>query len=492
MHAALLIDEVLQLVFDFCEHSETEPQWMFTQLARCCRAWKDPALDRLWARLNGVEPLLALLPKSYEKTFCRVPSERFLANAARVRQITHSKDNLSAAIFRDLSPVLPRLETVALSFHGCMVPWKWTTSTRLKTVSIKVGFSLSSNAVVERSNAAASFLREAGRSAPDLHTLQIRGRMSAALNESVAALANLQSLTVQASCYLAPSTLAMIATFPRLRELEVHASHIDADEFEDSLPPAAHFFPALEELTIRTCGPLLTSILERLPVSTLSKLHVEMAKSIGGPSYMKPIFELLAEKASASLRELTIEDGTETDDLERYPPPPGTPRWYSLDLLSPLARMKQLRRVVMRDPDLRDGDLEVLAKWWPALEHLDLGMFDPEHFVPKWKAQMTPAAFGVAAKAFAKLERLGLPAKPPVEVDPKQAQQTTLRALMVGDVTSPAQDGRPTEVAVDSPAETIDVVAVVDALLHMFPSLRTLDSPSTVLTERFVAVVNTQ
>ncbi len=67
MHAALLIDEILQLVFDFCaDLPKTEPKWTFAQLARCCRAWKDPAFDRLWARLTGVEPLLALLPKGHE------------------------------------------------------------------------------------------------------------------------------------------------------------------------------------------------------------------------------------------------------------------------------------------------------------------------------------------------------------------------------------------------------------------------------------------
>ena len=61
MHRALLIDEVLQLVFDYCaELPAAEPKWTFAQLARCCKAWKDPALDRLWVRMSGVAPLLAL------------------------------------------------------------------------------------------------------------------------------------------------------------------------------------------------------------------------------------------------------------------------------------------------------------------------------------------------------------------------------------------------------------------------------------------------
>ena len=61
MHPALLIDEILQLVLDHCaELAEPSPRWTFAQLARCCRAWREPALDRLWARMDGVGPLLAL------------------------------------------------------------------------------------------------------------------------------------------------------------------------------------------------------------------------------------------------------------------------------------------------------------------------------------------------------------------------------------------------------------------------------------------------
>ena len=80
MHPALLIDEVLQLIFDFCaDIPNTEPKWTYAQLARCCRAWKDPVLDRLWDRLNGVGPLLALVAKQDEdvdKVRCRALEQR--------------------------------------------------------------------------------------------------------------------------------------------------------------------------------------------------------------------------------------------------------------------------------------------------------------------------------------------------------------------------------------------------------------------------------
>ena len=67
MYSALCIDEVLQLIFDFCgDLSDHEPKWTYSQLARCCKTWTDPALDRLWRRMGGLKPLLALLPRSDE------------------------------------------------------------------------------------------------------------------------------------------------------------------------------------------------------------------------------------------------------------------------------------------------------------------------------------------------------------------------------------------------------------------------------------------
>lgn len=58
MHSALIIDEVLEAMLEHCaDWSGADYRWTLCQLARCCKAWKDPALDRLWKRLDAVEPL---------------------------------------------------------------------------------------------------------------------------------------------------------------------------------------------------------------------------------------------------------------------------------------------------------------------------------------------------------------------------------------------------------------------------------------------------
>ena len=64
MHPVLLLDEVLRIILDHIDRDlDRSPALKtFYHLAAVCRAWKDPALDYLWASLASVDPLLALLP----------------------------------------------------------------------------------------------------------------------------------------------------------------------------------------------------------------------------------------------------------------------------------------------------------------------------------------------------------------------------------------------------------------------------------------------
>jgi hypothetical protein len=56
MHQALLIDEILRHMVAFSDNAE------LAVLARTCRIFQDPALDRLWSVLYSPAPLLRLLP----------------------------------------------------------------------------------------------------------------------------------------------------------------------------------------------------------------------------------------------------------------------------------------------------------------------------------------------------------------------------------------------------------------------------------------------
>ena len=74
IHRALLVSEILCLIFDFIrlfdESPESEHKWdrdsgkrTLASLARTCRTLSEPALDALWMRLDNLDPLIKVLPR---------------------------------------------------------------------------------------------------------------------------------------------------------------------------------------------------------------------------------------------------------------------------------------------------------------------------------------------------------------------------------------------------------------------------------------------
>ena len=67
MHQVLLIDEILEVLLDQCaEWSSLDYRLALCQIARTCQAWKDPATDRLWSRLENTRPILRLLAQTID------------------------------------------------------------------------------------------------------------------------------------------------------------------------------------------------------------------------------------------------------------------------------------------------------------------------------------------------------------------------------------------------------------------------------------------
>jgi len=58
VHRALSIPDIVHLVFD--QIGDDKPT--LARSARCCKAFHDPSLDRLWRDLPSVFPLWDLLP----------------------------------------------------------------------------------------------------------------------------------------------------------------------------------------------------------------------------------------------------------------------------------------------------------------------------------------------------------------------------------------------------------------------------------------------
>ncbi|RPD59033.1 hypothetical protein L226DRAFT_614193 [Lentinus tigrinus ALCF2SS1-7] len=408
MHAALLVDEILQLVFGFLSNvpgPANESRWTYAQLARCCRAWSNPALDRLWAHLDGMEPVLTVL-RNCEDAAPEDAASRVLHYTVRVRTIAHLHKPTVPDALQHCTAIFPRLESVVLFSQGCMVPYALASSPSLRHVTINTAFPDrmgSIDELLERSDAAALFLQHTQIQAIDIQQVQIRGRMSAKLRETIASYTHLRSLSVHAMSF-GIGTFAAVAAFPCLETLDLSV-YLRADEIQSRIQPSSANFPALRDLTIRAYGSVVEAILVRLPVGGLTKLHLELEMCFDGPGYMEDVFERLVEKTSESLRELSVKDRVDRNDLQSS----GITQWYDLNLLRPLARLKQLRRFTLRDSDLSDADLQALAQWWPTLEHLDLGTYDPEVPVSESKTRLTPAAHSIAASSFPHLSSIALP-----------------------------------------------------------------------------------
>ena len=98
------------MILDHIDHDSNRLPALktFYRLATVCRAWKDPALDYLWASLVSVGPLLALLPHvSTARVTLDVPNKTKFDMRYRMRHVVMSP----LMPFHDFTPMLHGSET---------------------------------------------------------------------------------------------------------------------------------------------------------------------------------------------------------------------------------------------------------------------------------------------------------------------------------------------------------------------------------------------
>ncbi|KAI0333857.1 hypothetical protein GY45DRAFT_1319082 [Cubamyces sp. BRFM 1775] len=482
MHHALLIDEVLQLIFDYCAAEPiAESRRTFYQLARCCKAWKDPALDRLWARIDSSSPLLSLLPCADDKGMPASDIDPvFTSYARRVKEITY-RDAQKPTSADSLEMVLPRLQAVTISHDGCYVPSSWKFSPHLKHISMNAGlFHTPERLEAAKCNSAEDLLKRIH--VPSLRSLRFRGCLTSALSGMFASFTHLTDLTLHTHI-LECETFAAIATFPNLRSLTTSANGIRDQELDLALAQkTAPCFPALESLDLGGQVALLKVLFSYMPDHKLTRFRMAADCYCLGSTFFERFVEQLVQKTSRSLRELTIQDLTEYLWLE--PPMRGQlpPEWFGLSLLHPLAACKELRKLeltLMIPPSISDTDVETLGKWWPHLEDLNLGTYELCYLPPEWRFLMTPRVFEVVATHLPRLQQLTLPVRPTdlLTSDERptfssELKHKTLRALAIGDVSNAAACAS----------------ELVQAIVAIFPSLDILDCPAQEITEQFAVL----
>lgn len=314
--------------------------------------------------------------------------------------------------------ILPQLATVSISVPS----WddlsvSMGLSPQLRHLTLDLGFNKARIDAKGWSNdaVAAGYLKQVVSMA-SLERLDLRG-MALGCDGIASALASMKSLrvlTLTTGNSLTAHTLAAIVAFPRLSELEFHAGHIDAHELAAAIATHnAPSLPTLEKLRVRAQAPLVELLLEKMTSCRLTNLFIEAEQPAKNLSSWTSTFSLIPTKTANTLHELTIEhhidlstdtDSNNTNSTTHFDTP-------TLASLRPLAKLPHLRRLVLDTtipPNLCDADVEVVAKWWPHIQHLELGglLSDKDCLDEAWTARPTLGCLGSFARLCPQLETL--------------------------------------------------------------------------------------
>ncbi|KAJ3808030.1 hypothetical protein EV368DRAFT_29947 [Lentinula lateritia] len=449
MHQALLIDEILEVIFGFCTESRT-----LSRVGRTCQAWKDPALDRVWWRLASFKPLLDLIPgllcvngvyvsagacsiqHTYNYQLLELSSHpdfrRLHHYASRVKQIIHRQriqvhPTLLTLILQDceLASCFRRLAIARLSLTNCHALCPIISSAKgMQTVELDLGFSTVSFKTVN--GVASDFISTVNRVSTCFTSLSLRGTASGQVMNTVGHLSRLEALHLRVGTSLPAETLAAISTFPCLRELEIHTSHIQPEDFRFS---SSVCFPSLETLDIRGRTNSIEKLLQSMQSDSLAVLRIDIEFLVSTDDTWDGLFTAIKEKTHASLLQLTIEHHMDTQDLPLEDDTPSssdttpTSNSYINNLLRTnpnallnfehlysLSNHRELRQIVLETTPpilVRDHDLEHIVRWWPKLKYLDLGSVPT--FDPRWTPKPTPAGLAVLSLGLSALETLVIP-----------------------------------------------------------------------------------
>ena len=431
MHPALLIDELLQETFDLCR-SDNEYRKTLVQLARCCQAWKEPALRKAWENLPCITPLIKLIvslailwplviPLTPIQTMCDTSLEELDGYARMVRHIRLrtkvEKDIALVSSFQDTTPLFPNLQSVAVLMDGCAAPAvHLLLSPMLSSITIDIGVSTGRATGAERSGNIAAYLSALGTSSIPIQKLNIRGFACEKLNQTVSRLSTLKLLSLKVGTSLSTTTMINIASFPLLEELFAHADRVDADSLKESLSSfSSPSFPNIQTLDIRSSVEIAATILQHTQSTNFTRFSIEVTKDDDSA------WSRLYSAIPSTIQDIRIdyyihlEDPT-SDTTDRINDHPFTIK--KLDALSKLITLRAFTLETNTLVDFTDKDVEELTKWWPTLKSLDL-IVSPygeckeggglEAQTVPWTPKLTVGCLSTIAKGWPHLECLSLP-----------------------------------------------------------------------------------
>lgn len=487
MHPALMIDEILRLIFSF---TPADDQTSLTVAARSCKAWRDPALDFLWRRLSTLKPLFLLLPSRciingelvwifFRRSAINAHIAKFLADclskqeflkfksyARRIKHVNNRQElrvHPSAefiASFKDVDNVLPLLSTAHISIPRCtaaMMPFYL--SPNLIRLEIDIGFQASQPSM---DTALCDYLERVSESCHSLQHVSLRGHASERLNHIVSRLTNLQTLSLKLGTTLLPSTLKAVTAFPYLSDLAVHAGHIGCDSLYDAQEEYT-LLNAICKLHIRAQAAFIEHIVCHIPLNTLQHFSIELDDPSPCTTFWRACFTTIATKCRNTLTHLSLEHFFDLNETSLpIPSESGLPIAGStvslnatsttlhipfevLELLRVLRHLRHFSCDITIPPTVTDRDIEKMVTWWPHLEHFELGFsVQCEALEAMYRPQITPSCLHLFARRLPKLYKLILPlaiddtAVLPATVNELAPTASSLQMLTIAQLTTEA------------------------------------------------------
>jgi hypothetical protein len=238
--------------------------------------------------------------------------------------------------------------------------------------TVDIGVSTGRATGVERSGNIAAYLSALRSSSIPIQKLNIRGFACEKLNQAVCGLSTLKSLSLKVGTSLSTTTVINIANFPFLEELFVHADRVDADSLKESLASSSSpAFQNLQTLDIRSSVEVAATIIEHTQSTSFTRFSIEVTQD--DDSTWTHLYSVIPTTIQDIHIDHHIDlDEPTNDTTDTINDHPFTIR--KLGALSKLTALRAFRLETNAPVDFVDKDVEELTKWWPTLKILDLAV----------------------------------------------------------------------------------------------------------------------
>ncbi|KAG5649333.1 hypothetical protein H0H81_004578 [Sphagnurus paluster] len=456
MHRCLHIPEIFSLICTHCRRADA------VALARTCRAFYEPAHDRIWAHLEDLKPLIMCMPEDLwqnsneedlfqDFVFQRpiLPSDwsGFEKHARRVRSIascTHSyldrADFYSLTVSAAGRTLFPKLQEIDWSdtssghvadTFAFVVPFLGPHLLHVKLFARTMPIALLQLAVVVTLPARCPYLKTL---AVNHYEMCMSAASASVLSTAICSFSYLESATV---CDISFTAFRHLASLPTLTSLLLRLNIENFTDTDTDLLafPALRDFCLYSSLKISSCARLI----DRMGCSNLQLLDIECREGVSQGDWPALISAIHRRVPASTLTSLSIRNTTQSGlELALWDAQAEhTPQTFSdIQPLLAFPRLTFLCLEAVRGFDLDDAAVAALARALPCLRTLRIEGVSVRHN-PRTTAQSLLAL----AEGCAHLDTLGINVDAriaPPGLGMRRTRHTALRTLHVD--VSPLQD----------------------------------------------------